>query len=1070
MKTLCLYSSIMSLLWLADATQAGAQSPGELLNIQDYRAGNTMAEASGSSLVQDIMQDRRGFMWFATTKGLIRHDGVNYRHYYHHPGQPYSLAGNSVKEIRETPAGDFYLALNDAGLSYFRPNAPESEAFTNYTHDPKNSRSIPTNVLYALDIDRAGIVWMGGQNSGLIRFDPHTQQFSIFRWPMAYNEDLETSVHDLLADPDGSIWIGTSSAGLLHFQPKTGTFDAIALRPLIPVSYAGSNSTGSMCIDKTGQTLWFASIPLGPCQLDRRTGKVSPITNPASGQTQTLFKCPMSTKQDKAGTVWITDQRYGLYSYNTQTQLLTHISLIGTNDPTYFETAYLDPTQTLWLASGKGVVRYKQAAMQVIQSYPIQNRAGRTVPGVRQAEQDGHGNYWLELPDALARYDTVQRAIVETIPYPSALKQADLNRMQVLGQQVFVHSSTGLFILNQASRHIESLSRRSTGNALGSTIDLFPDTIAGKPLLWIGTFRRGLMRYWPQDDKLESVPLGNGAGQVQEVKTICQDRQKIIWIATDGQGLVRLDDKQTGRSTQFLARPNDPAALPDNELMDVLEDHSGQVWVATLTHGLVRVNQQQGRVSFTTFADFPDGPPSRIFSFFEDARHLFWVTTGDGLYLFNPASGRFLKHQATDQLLFPHDHEEMSHSPDGYPLTVVNNTILKGSDAGNLFDAPDNPLLHLTDFRIFNQSHPELLTNSIAVQLLPDQNGFSIAFAAPWFQHPEQIRYRYRLVGFDRGWTEADRQREAFYTNIPHGNYTFQVQASWDGTARFTQTRSLPITVLPEFWETTGFRLLVGLLLGLLGWAVWSYRQRETYLKTNLKLAQAEKQQRETELREQDAIFQRRLAETEMTALRSQMNPHFIFNCLNSVKLYTLQNDTDRAADYLTKFARLIRLVLENSKAERVTLQNELEALQLYIELEAMRFKQKVQFLIEVSPAVDVQFTTIPPLLIQPYVENAIWHGLMHKPDGGTITILVNQPSDDCLTVVITDDGVGRARAAQLKSKSANQAKSFGMKMTSDRISLINHHYDTQTAVRVRDLVDAGGRPSGTEVVLHIPV
>jgi LytS/YehU family sensor histidine kinase len=119
--------------------------------------------------------------------------------------------------------------------------------------------------------------------------------------------------------------------------------------------------------------------------------------------------------------------------------------------------------------------------------------------------------------------------------------------------------------------------------------------------------------------------------------------------------------------------------------------------------------------------------------------------------------------------------------------------------------------------------------------------------------------------------------------------------------------------------------------------------------------------------------FERKLADTEMTALRAQMNPHFIFNCLNSIKLYTLQNNPDKASDYLTKFSRLIRLVLENSRSELVTLQNELEALQLYIELEAMRFKQKVQFTIYVSPEIDQQNVCIPPLLLQPYAENAIW-------------------------------------------------------------------------------------------------
>ena len=216
--------------------------------------------------------------------------------------------------------------------------------------------------------------------------------------------------------------------------------------------------------------------------------------------------------------------------------------------------------------------------------------------------------------------------------------------------------------------------------------------------------------------------------------------------------------------------------------------------------------------------------------------------------------------------------------------------------------------------------------------------------------------------------------------------------------------------------------------------------------------------------------FNQRLADSEMTALRAQMNPHFIFNCLNSIKLYTLQNNTDKASDYLTKFARLIRLVLENSRADRITLEHELDALQLYIDLEGMRFKHKVAIGIRVAADIDQQFVQIPPLLIQPYVENAIWHGLMHKPEGGTVSIDVTQPTDGQLRVAITDDGIGRARAAELKSKSAGKTKSFGMQVTADRIRMINQLYHVQTQATIYDLVAPNGDAVGTKVVLEIPV
>lgn len=200
------------------------------------------------------------------------------------------------------------------------------------------------------------------------------------------------------------------------------------------------------------------------------------------------------------------------------------------------------------------------------------------------------------------------------------------------------------------------------------------------------------------------------------------------------------------------------------------------------------------------------------------------------------------------------------------------------------------------------------------------------------------------------------------------------------------------------------------------------------------------------------------------------MNPHFIFNCLNSIKLYATENDSEKASEYLTKFSRLIRIVLENSRSERVTLRNELTMLQLYADMEIMRFKQKLAFFVEVEPDIDANFVEIPPLLVQPYVENAIWHGLMHKPEGGTVRVHVSQPQENLLQLTITDDGVGRARAAELQSKSASHRKSFGLRMTSERIALVNQLYQTHTQVEIHDLVDADGQPAGTEVILQVPI
>jgi tetratricopeptide (TPR) repeat protein len=247
-------------------------------------------------------------------------------------------------------------------------------------------------------------------------------------------------------------------------------------------------------------------------------------------------------------------------------------------------------------------------------------------------------------------------------------------------------------------------------------------------------------------------------------------------------------------------------------------------------------------------------------------------------------------------------------------------------------------------------------------------------------------------------------------------------------------------------------------------YAVHRSRLRSLQLQSQLAQEKAAQEQKETD-------FQRRLADISLSALRSQMNPHFIFNCLNSIKLYTVENDTVAASEYLTKFSRLIRLVLDHSRSERITLASELTALELYIQMEAMRFKEKLQYRISVADDVETDYIEIPPLLLQPYVENAIWHGLMYKEEGCRIDVEVAVPEGGTLLeITITDNGIGRAKAAALRSKTATKHKSYGMKATSERIALINQIYKTGAQVAVHDLVDGAGEPAGTQVVLQIPL
>ena len=217
------------------------------------------------------------------------------------------------------------------------------------------------------------------------------------------------------------------------------------------------------------------------------------------------------------------------------------------------------------------------------------------------------------------------------------------------------------------------------------------------------------------------------------------------------------------------------------------------------------------------------------------------------------------------------------------------------------------------------------------------------------------------------------------------------------------------------------------------------------------------------------AELEQQATELEMQALRSQMNPHFIFNSLNSINRFILQNNKTQASEYLTKFSRLVRLILQNSQSPLILLESELNALNLYLELEALRFDNHFNYKITVDKELDTLAIKVPPLLIQPYVENAIWHGLMHKEERGNLDIQLYD-ENDMLCCKITDDGVGRKKATELKSKSAPAHKSMGMQITASRIAIMNQDKQSGTHIKITDLVLPDGKPGGTEVLLKIPV
>jgi len=254
-----------------------------------------------------------------------------------------------------------------------------------------------------------------------------------------------------------------------------------------------------------------------------------------------------------------------------------------------------------------------------------------------------------------------------------------------------------------------------------------------------------------------------------------------------------------------------------------------------------------------------------------------------------------------------------------------------------------------------------------------------------------------------------------------------------------------------------GGLILVALLAGLI---VYTSLQK---LKNQKNITK-----KDNELRE--ARFMHETATLEMKALRAQINPHFLFNCINSINLMIVDGEKENASQYLTKFSNLIRQILENTEKSTVSLQSEMVLLESYIQLEALRFKEKINYEISIDNRIAKEDTYLPSMVLQPFIENAIWHGLMHKGDDekGMIRILVTE-KDETLLCTIEDNGVGREKAKELSEKSLLKSKSMGIKITEDRLRLLSNER-LKELIHITDLKDVVNKALGTRVEISIPI
>jgi hypothetical protein len=329
------------------------------------------------------------------------------------------------------------------------------------------------------------------------------------------------------------------------------------------------------------------------------------------------------------------------------------------------------------------------------------------------------------------------------------------------------------------------------------------------------------------------------------------------------------------------------------------------------------------------------------------------------------------------------------------------------------------------------------------------ENNIKIKFIALGYQNAGKLKYRYKMLGLDTNWVYT-QNREIQFTTLPANNYTFLLAVlNPNGVWSKNEVR-IAFTIRSPFWQKWWFIALCMVSIFLIIAGLFKYR---------IKKNKAEE--------EKSMNLNRMLMNLRLKALRAQMNPHFTFNVMNSIQHFIINKDSESANRYLSKFSKLIRIILNNSEKNTIPIIEELKALELYLELESMRFEERFDYEILLDPLMDGAIIEIPSMLIQPYIENSVKHGILPSKLKGKIIIELQQQGT-ILKCVIEDNGIGRAKAAE--NNKNNEHQSYGTSITQERLAVINELNQSTLSEKIIDLYDEHGNGIGTRVEIYIPI
>lgn len=512
------------------------------------------------------------------------------------------------------------------------------------------------------------------------------------------------------------------------------------------------------------------------------------------------------------------------------------------------------------------------------------------------------------------------------------------------------------------------------------------------------------------------------------------DKNNNIWISSV-RGIYSLNTQtNTIIKYSFCGSGANPAA-------EFCEDNNGNIYIAITNIGIVKVRNGQCEMLFNSINSSLDLGFKRMILV---DLHL-WVTTRSGLYKISLQDKSIHAFQISDGL-FSNDINDIAY--------FENKIWIATNDGINTISK---------DFLPLNPHAPEIYLKSIIINdkniaykgqkeinLNYKENNLLISFEGINYKSRNLLHYKYRLTGQSNDWIDLPgSQNRLIFQGLPIGKYTLEIIAYNDKNIP-SKALIVKFNIKRPFWLTWWFWSVLFIALCLTLFLIYRSRQIE---------------------KERNKQLQSDLRISQLSSLKAQMNPHFMFNSLNSIQDFILLNDKKSANAYLGKFSDLMRMVLEMSNKNLVNLSTEINALNLYLELEALRFEDTFEYSFKIDESIEVGDWKLPSMIIQPFIENAVKHGLLHKLTDRKLSVEINKVQDENLiTVTITDNGIGRKASAELNRNRQKKYASFATGATEERLRILNKEFNDKIKVEIQDLENSHHKPIGTRVVLTIPI